>query len=82
MTSSEESRTYEWLVEWLGEVANSSAKGEVTNECELPGGRWLVSEEWPSRRAYLEFARNRYTTQAMIYEDRKAREEDAQRRRR
>jgi hypothetical protein len=82
MTPSKEASTYELIVEWLGTVADASAEGAITNECELPSGRWVVCEEWPSRAAYLEYARNRHATEAMIYQDRKARAEDAHHRHR
>jgi hypothetical protein len=50
---------------WLEDVARTAAKGEVTLEMELPDGRYLVSQEWPSRAAYLEHARNREALKAM-----------------
>jgi hypothetical protein len=73
MTPSKESRTFEFLVDFLGTVADASVKGEVTHEAELPGDRWMVCEEWPSHADYLEYARNRHATVGMIYEDRAAR---------
>jgi len=58
---------------WLEEVADASRKGEVTLEMELPDGRFLVAEEWPSRVDYLEHVRNRHAIEAMVDLDRRAR---------
>ena len=73
---------FEHMVKWLGAIAEASAKGQVTDECGLPGGRYLVCEEWPSRAAFVDYARQRHALEGVVHEDRLARAEDAQRRRR
>ena len=47
-------------------MADASARGEVTFEAELPGGRWVVCEEWPSRAAFVEHAQHRHAIEAMV----------------
>jgi quinol monooxygenase YgiN len=66
MTPSDEAFDFDYLAKWLGAVADASAQGEVTNEAELPDGRYLVAEEWPSRAAFLEHLTNLETLKAMI----------------
>lgn len=58
---------YDRLVRWLEAAAKASKKRIVTHEKELPNGRYLVCEEWPSRSAYLELVRHRRTLEAMLY---------------
>ena len=58
--------TLSYACRWLEDVADASRKGEVTLEMEMPDGRYLVAEEWPSREAWLEHARNRETLAAMV----------------
>jgi hypothetical protein len=58
---------YDRLVGWLRSAAEASRKGQVTREEELPNGAYMVSEEWPSESAYLDFARHRMTLEAMLY---------------
>lgn len=71
MTPSNEALDYEHVVKWLGQVADASAKGAIVDEMELPGGRWVVSEEWPSRVDFLKYARERHAIEGMIYHHRK-----------
>jgi quinol monooxygenase YgiN len=73
MTPSEEALDFEYLAKWLGAIADASARGEVTFEAGLPGGRWVVAEEWPSRAAWLEHAQQRHAIEAMADMDRRAR---------
>ena len=51
---------------WLGCIVDAAAKGDVGLELELSGGRWLVCEEWPSRRAYCEHAANLLTLEKVV----------------
>lgn len=50
---------------WLTEAAEAAAGTTTTFECELPNGRHMVTEEWPSRSAYQEFTKFRMTLEAM-----------------
>jgi hypothetical protein len=68
-----DAHTLTYACRWLEEVADASAKGEVTLEMELPDGRFLVAEEWPSRVDYVEHVRNRHAIEAMVDLDRRAR---------
>jgi hypothetical protein len=43
---------------WLEDVADVAKQGQVAFEVELPGERYLVCEEWPSREAYCAHAAN------------------------
>jgi hypothetical protein len=58
---------YGRLLRWLETAAKASKKRIVTHEKELPNGRYIVCEEWPSRGAYLELVRHRMTLEAMLY---------------
>ena len=59
------------LVGWLKKIAEASAKGRITHETPL-GGRYIVSEEWPSKADYTEFLRCRETLDAMLITHRDA----------
>jgi hypothetical protein len=58
--------TLSYACRWLEDVADVAKQGQVTLEVELPGGRYLVCEEWPSRVDYLEHARNREALGKMV----------------
>jgi hypothetical protein len=58
--------TLAYACRWLEAVARAAAKGEITLEMELPDGRYLAAEEWPSEAAYREYARNREALKAML----------------
>ena len=58
---------YDWLVARIKEAAKTSIKGNITHEDELPSGRYIVSEEWPNKAAYIEFHRIRTTLEDMLY---------------
>ena len=60
------------LVGWLKKIAEVSAKGRIRQETELASGRYIVSEEWPSKAAYTEFLRCRETLEAMLITHRDA----------
>jgi hypothetical protein len=51
---------------WLEDVADAAKQREVTMEMELPGGRYLVAEEWPSKAAYRDHAVNLETLGKMV----------------
>jgi hypothetical protein len=57
---------YGRLVGWLKKIAEASGHGRVTHETALASGRYIVSEEWPSKAAYIEFLRCRETLEAML----------------
>ena len=58
---------YDWLVARIKEAAKRSTRGKVTHEEELANGRYIVSEEWPDKTAYLEYQQIRMTLEAMLY---------------
>jgi hypothetical protein len=66
---------YDRLARWLRNGAEASRKRRITREEELPSGRYMVCEEWPSRAAYLEFTRYRMTLEAMLYTEELSEEE-------
>jgi hypothetical protein len=56
----------DYLVRWLDQSARALARRKIIEQRELPDGRYIVTEEWPSRAAYLETAQNRMTLEAML----------------
>ena len=58
--------TLSYACRWLEDVARAAAKGEVTLEMEMPDGRYLVAQKWPSKAAYREHAVNRETLGKMV----------------
>ena len=58
---------YDRLVRWLKQAGEASIKRTITHEEELPNGRYIVCEEWPSRSAYLELVRHRMALESMLY---------------
>jgi hypothetical protein len=58
---------YDRLVLWLRNEAVASRRGRVTQEQGLANGAYMVSEEWPSQAAYLEFVHYRITLEGMLY---------------
>lgn len=65
---------YDRLVRWLKQFGEASIKRTITHEEELPNGRYIVCEEWPSRSAYLELVRHRLTLEAMLETEESARD--------
>ena len=70
---------YGRLVGWLKKIAEASAHGRTTHENTLASGRYIVSEEWPSKAAYVEFLRCRETLEAMLMTHRDADPAEAER---
>lgn len=67
----------DYLIRWLEQAARALAKRTSTLEKELADGRYIATEEWPSRSAYLAMAQHRMTMEAML----KTHDEAARRRR-
>ncbi len=72
MTMTGEAFALTCACDWLRTAADAAAKGEVTLEVEMSDGRNRVSEEWPSRLAFLQHTRNLETLKAMVEHSRLA----------
>jgi hypothetical protein len=68
-----EAELYDRLLRWLRAAAKASMRRQITFEEELPNGRYLVCEEWPSKAAYLELAMHRKALEAMLNTEERAR---------